>query len=105
MHPRMADASTIEEEARRPVEVAGNRLTLLAEGADRLEAVLGLIEGARESLRILYYMFKDDVSGRRVGPPSSHRSWPSCALCRLRMRRRSRMRLRGARVQAKRSSK
>lgn len=66
MHPRMADASTIEEEARRPVEVAGNRLTLLAEGADRLDAVLGLIEGARESLRILYYMFKDDVSGRRV---------------------------------------
>lgn len=56
----------MEEKALRPAEVAGNRLTLLAEGADRLAAVLDLIDGASESLRILYYMFKDDVSGRRV---------------------------------------
>ena len=49
-----------------PVEVAGNRLTLLEEGAQRLEALVGLIEGARESLRVLYYIWEDDESGRRV---------------------------------------
>ncbi|HEY6916425.1 MAG TPA: phosphatidylserine/phosphatidylglycerophosphate/cardiolipin synthase family protein [Allosphingosinicella sp.] len=49
-----------------PIEVAGNRLTLLAEGEERLEALVRLIDGARESLRILYYIFKDDESGRRV---------------------------------------
>lgn len=49
-----------------PVEVAGNRLTLLEEGAERLEALVALIEGARQSLRILYYIWDDDVSGRRV---------------------------------------
>lgn len=49
-----------------PVEVAGNRLTLLEEGAERLEALVELIDGARESLRILYYIWEDDESGRRV---------------------------------------
>jgi cardiolipin synthase len=47
--------------------VDGNRLTLLSEGPDRLEALVSLIEGATKTLRILYYMFLDDVSGRRVG--------------------------------------
>jgi cardiolipin synthase len=49
-----------------PVDVAGNRLTLLEEGAERLEALVALIESARESLRILYYIWDDDESGRRV---------------------------------------
>ena len=64
MHPFMA-----EEVAERPglsLEVAGNRLTLLADGPDRLSALLELIAGARESLRFLYYMFMDDASGTRV---------------------------------------
>jgi cardiolipin synthase len=47
-------------------EVAGNRLTLLADGSDRLEALMALIEGARHSLRILYYIFLEDEVGRRV---------------------------------------
>ena len=47
-------------------EVAGNRLTLLPEGPERLEALCALIEGARETLRILYYIFEDDASGTRV---------------------------------------
>ncbi|HEX8622086.1 MAG TPA: phosphatidylserine/phosphatidylglycerophosphate/cardiolipin synthase family protein [Allosphingosinicella sp.] len=46
--------------------VAGNRLTLLADGPERLEALLELIESAGESLRFLYYMFIDDSSGTRV---------------------------------------
>ena len=49
-----------------PLEVAGNRLTLLPDGPDRLEALIALIDGAAESLRILYYIWLDDASGRRV---------------------------------------
>jgi cardiolipin synthase len=58
-----------EVEAYRPglsLEVAGNRLTLLADGPERLAALLDLIGGAKESLRFLYYMFMDDSSGTRV---------------------------------------
>jgi cardiolipin synthase len=46
--------------------VAGNRLRLLDTGPGRLEALLALIEGARTSLRMLYYIYSDDESGRRV---------------------------------------
>jgi cardiolipin synthase len=48
------------------VEVAGNRLTVLPGGPERLEALISLIDGAKQSLRILYYMFMDDSSGTRV---------------------------------------
>jgi cardiolipin synthase len=64
MHRFMA-----EEVTHRPglsLEVAGNRLTLLADGPERLAALLELISGAKESLRFLYYMFMDDRSGTRV---------------------------------------
>ena len=47
-------------------EVAGNRLTLLDTGPRRLQALIDLIGGAERSLRILYYMYADDASGRRV---------------------------------------
>jgi len=50
----------------RPMEVAGNRLTLLPDGPERLAALIALIEGAQESLRVLYYIWEDDGSGRRV---------------------------------------
>jgi cardiolipin synthase len=47
-------------------EVAGHRLTLLAGGPERLDAIIGLIGEAQTSLRFLYYMFMDDASGTRV---------------------------------------
>jgi cardiolipin synthase len=47
-------------------EVGGNRLTLLADGPERLEALIRLIEGARNDLRFLYYIFLADSSGTRV---------------------------------------
>jgi cardiolipin synthase len=50
----------------RPMEVAGNRLTLLPDGPERLEALVALIEGATETLRVLYYIWEDDPAGRRV---------------------------------------
>jgi cardiolipin synthase len=46
--------------------VEGNRLTLLPEGPERLDALIALIEGAKHDLRILYYIYAADVSGRRV---------------------------------------
>ncbi len=58
-----------EAEAQEPglsLDVAGNRLTLLPEGPQRLDALLELIAQAKESLRFLYYMFMDDASGTRV---------------------------------------
>jgi cardiolipin synthase len=61
----MADAAP-QESAPVTVDVAGNRLTLLADGPERLAALIALIEGAQESVRFLYYMFLDDVSGSRV---------------------------------------
>lgn len=47
-------------------EIAGNRLTLLTEGPERLDALIALIDNARTSVRILYYIFKADASGLRV---------------------------------------
>ena len=36
--------------------VGGNRLHLLETGAGRLEALIGMIDGAKSSLRLLYYI-------------------------------------------------
>ncbi|TMJ20478.1 MAG: phosphatidylserine/phosphatidylglycerophosphate/cardiolipin synthase family protein [Alphaproteobacteria bacterium] len=47
-------------------EVAGNRLTLLAEGPERLEALIALIDEAQTSLRLLYYIWCADEAGTRV---------------------------------------
>ena len=46
--------------------VAGDRLTLLDSGPRRLDASLELIGSARRSLRLLYYIYADDETGRRV---------------------------------------
>ena len=46
--------------------VDGHRLTLLPDGPDRLEALIALIDGAKTSLRILYYIFEGDAAGTRV---------------------------------------
>lgn len=46
--------------------VDGNRLTLLDTGARRLAALIDLIEHAERSLRIIFYIYSDDESGRWV---------------------------------------
>jgi cardiolipin synthase A/B len=48
------------------VTVDGNRLTLITQGPDRLVALLALIDGARSSLRLLYYIYRADRSGEAV---------------------------------------
>lgn len=46
--------------------VDGNRLTLLPEGPQRLEALIGLIGAAKHSVRLLYYIYVDDSVGAMV---------------------------------------
>jgi len=60
----MADA--VPPEPDRSLLVDGNRLTLLPEGPERLSALLGLIDGAKTSVRLLYYMYRDDRAGQLV---------------------------------------
>ena len=50
----------------RSVTVDGNRLVLLPDGPDRLEAILDLIGTARSSVRVLFYIFAGDAAGRKV---------------------------------------
>ena len=52
--------------AAEPIIVGGNRLTLLADGPERLQALIDLIDGAEESLKVLYYIWENDQTGRRV---------------------------------------
>lgn len=49
-----------------PITVAGNRLTLLESGPERLDRLIALIDGARRSLRLLYYIYTADAAGQRV---------------------------------------
>ncbi|HXG80184.1 MAG TPA: phosphatidylserine/phosphatidylglycerophosphate/cardiolipin synthase family protein [Sphingomicrobium sp.] len=60
----MAEAYPLPSD--KSVEVDGNRLTLLPDGPERLQALLRLIDGAKRSVRLLYYMYKDDQSGTLV---------------------------------------
>ena len=46
--------------------VNGNRLKLLDTGPRRLAAVIELIEQAKQSLRLLYYIYADDDTGRQI---------------------------------------
>jgi len=46
--------------------VDGNRLRLIASGTGRREAILALIEGARERLSLLFYMVTDDPAGEEI---------------------------------------
>jgi cardiolipin synthase len=47
-------------------EVDGHRLTLIVDGAARLDALIDLIASAERELRLFYYIFAADRSGTRV---------------------------------------
>ena len=53
-------------DADRTLLVDGNRLTFLPEGPERFERLMALIDGAKKSLRLLYYIFTGDASGDAV---------------------------------------
>ncbi len=60
-------ASSAETQAVNDVHlVDGNRLVVLTRGAARLAGLRALIDGARTTLRLLYYIFADDDAGRAV---------------------------------------
>ena len=46
--------------------IAGTRLELIECGDQRLSAILALIDGARESVKLLFYMFTADDAGAKV---------------------------------------
>jgi cardiolipin synthase A/B len=48
------------------ITVDGNRLTPLSSGRARFDALIALIDGAQDSLRLLYYIYADDHAGRSV---------------------------------------
>ncbi len=48
------------------IAAQGHDFTFLPGGADRLAALLALIEGAEASLHVFYYLFDDDASGTAV---------------------------------------
>jgi cardiolipin synthase A/B len=60
----MAEADPSKSD--RSLVVDGNRLTLLTEGPERLAALIGLIDGAKTSVRLLYYMYRDDRAGQTL---------------------------------------
>ncbi|GAA4008009.1 cardiolipin synthase [Sphingomonas swuensis] len=47
-------------------EIAGTRLTLLEHGGERLQVLLEMIDGARQSIRLLFYMLDADAAGEAV---------------------------------------
>lgn len=48
------------------VEAQGHSFTFYPHGADRLEALLDLVAGAKQSLDLFYYMFQNDDAGTKV---------------------------------------
>lgn len=50
----------------RTLTIDGNRLTLLPDGPQRWKALIELIDGARTSVRMLYYIYTADRSGAAV---------------------------------------
>jgi cardiolipin synthase len=50
----------------RSLTIDGNRLTLIPDGPERFKQLLALIDGARQSLRLLYYIYSADGSGDAV---------------------------------------
>ncbi|WP_446741611.1 phospholipase D-like domain-containing protein [Sphingobium yanoikuyae] len=61
-------ASRQQEAPTSPISVTlnGNRLTVIEEGAALCDALVRLIDGARTSLKLYYYIFADDGSGRLI---------------------------------------
>jgi cardiolipin synthase len=50
----------------RRLTVEGNRLTLLPDGPERLDALVALIDGSNATLRLLYYIYLPGSAGERV---------------------------------------
>lgn len=47
-------------------DVAGHSFALMPDGPERLDGLIALIDNARSSIRLLFYIFVDDEAGTRV---------------------------------------
>ncbi len=47
-------------------DVGANRLRLVRAATERLAALVEMLEGAEKSLKLFFYMFEDDRTGRRI---------------------------------------
>ena len=57
---------TAKQTPSRDFTVEGHRLSFVSTGPDALDRLCGLIDGARDELHLLYYIFAGDAVGRRV---------------------------------------
>ena len=48
------------------IAAAGHEFTFYPHGQDRLKALVALIDGAQDSLKLFYYLFDSDISGTMV---------------------------------------
>lgn len=55
-----------QTKALKTVRVDSHRLSVIIDGNARLSGILSLIDGARHSLRLCYYIFCDDAVGQQV---------------------------------------
>ncbi len=62
----MADLANPPANGRITAEIGGNRLEVIESGRARFDALLKLIDGAQESIKLLMYMFNDDEFGVRT---------------------------------------
>jgi len=66
LEERFADAARLAENLGEFPVVGGNRFELLPEYDRALDRLVADIEGAKHHVHLLYYIFADDVVGRRV---------------------------------------
>lgn len=65
-HDGVHNSAEFREPAPFEVDAQGHRLTIYPGGPERLEALIALIEDARESLKLCFYIYAPDATGRRV---------------------------------------
>jgi len=64
--PARHDAAMAVSDSQPTFTVDGNRLRMLVTGPERLDTLIASIDGARTTLRMLYYIYVDDRAGEAV---------------------------------------
>lgn len=63
---QLAPQTAPEPDQQPSFTIAGNRLTMLDTGPRRLDSLIALMDGARATLRVIYYIYVDDAAGAKV---------------------------------------
>ncbi len=69
--PQIMESATTDKRMLHPeppqwFDVGENRLRLVRAATERLAALVEMLEGAEKSLKLFFYMFEDDRTGRRI---------------------------------------